>query len=284
MAIFSNQATLTLGGQTIPSNIAYGELLEVLTLEKTALETAYTPDGTLTYVVTLRNTGTTALTGLTITDDLGGYPFGAGTVYPLAYQDGTLRYFADGVLQATPVVTAGPPLTVTGINVSPGGSSVLVYQALPTAFANPGSDGTVTNTVTATGGGLTTPVTASFTLPAAAAPQLSITKSICPAQVTDNDRVTYTFLIRNTGTVPVVATDNAQITDDFDPILTGLSVTFNGTPWAQGTQYTYSEATGSFVTLPGNITVPAATVTQDPTTGAYTLTPGISTLTVVGTI
>ena len=100
----------------------------------------------------------------------------------------------------------------------------------------------------------------------------------------DNDRVTYTFVIQNDGNRAVVATDNAAITDTFDPVLTALAVVFEGTPWTQGVQYSYNEATGLFATTPGQITVPAATYTQDPVTGAYTVNPGVVTLTVTGTI
>jgi uncharacterized repeat protein (TIGR01451 family) len=46
---------------------------------------------------------------------------------------------------------------------------------------------------------------------------LSISKSITPVQVVDNDRVTYTFVIQNSGNRAVVATDDAAITDTFDP-------------------------------------------------------------------
>ena len=100
----------------------------------------------------------------------------------------------------------------------------------------------------------------------------------------DNERVTYTFVIQNSGNQPVVATDNAAITDTFDPRLTALTVTFDGTAWVQGVQYNYNETTGLFATVPGQITVPAATYTQDPVTGAYTVNPGIATLVVTGTI
>jgi uncharacterized repeat protein (TIGR01451 family) len=117
-----------------------------------------------------------------------------------------------------------------------------------------------------------------------AAPVLTISKSINPTQVVDNDRVTYTFVIQNSGNEPVVATDDAIITDVFDPILTDLTVTFNGITWTEGVNYTYDRTTGLFSTLPGQITVPAATYTQDPVTGAYTVTPGIATLVVTGTI
>ena len=284
MAIFSNQATLSYNGGSTNSNIAYGEILDVLAVTKTAVRDTYTPDELVTYVVTLRNTGAVALTGLTVTDDLGGYPFGAGTVYPLTYEAGSAAVFADGVPQAAPAVTAGPPLVFTGINVAPGGDTVIVYQARANAFANPAAGGTIVNTVTVTGSGLSAPVTATETVTAETGPDLTITKSITPSQVVDNERVTYTFVIRNSGNEPVVATDNAAITDTFDPILTDLAVTFEGVAWTQGVQYNYTPATGLFATVPGQITVPAATYTQDPVTGAYTVTPGAVTLTVTGTI
>jgi len=284
MAIFSNQATLTYNGNTTNSNIAYGEILDVLAATKTAVEGSYTPGELVTYVVTLRNTGTTALTGLTVTDDLGGYPFGAGTVYPLNYEADSAALFVNGVPQAAPAVTAGPPMVITGIGVPAGGNVVLIYQARANSFADPGEGGTIVNTVTVTGGGLTAPVTATETVTGNASPELTISKAISPAQVVDNDRVTYTFVIQNSGNVPVVATDNAVITDTFDPILTNLVVTFDGSTWTQGVQYSYTEASGQFATLPGAITVPAATVTQDPVTGEYRVTPGVATLTVEGTI
>ena len=96
--------------------------------------------------------------------------------------------------------------------------------------------------------------------------------------------MTYTFLIQNAGNEALVATDDAVITDTFDPILTDLTVTLNGAPLTEGTGYTYDQTTGRFATVPGVITVPAATFTQDPTTGEYTSTPGLATLTVTGTI
>ena len=284
MAIFSNQATLSYNRNTTNSNIAYGEILDAVAATKTAIEGSYAPGELVTYAVTLRNTGRTALTGLTITDDLGGFEFEGETVYPLTYEDGSATLFIDGVPQPNPTVTAGPPLVIGGLTIPAGGDLVLVYQARANALADPSAEGTIVNTVTVTGNGITTPITATETVNAATGPSLTITKSISPSQVVDNDRVTYTFVIRNSGNEAVVATDNASITDTFDPILTDLTVTFQGTTWTEGVQYTYDEATGLFVTLPGAITVPAATYTRDPVTGEYTVTPGVVTLTVTGTI
>ena len=170
------------------------------------------------------------------------------------------------------------------VQILAGGDAVLVYQARVNGFADPVAGGTIDNTVTVTGDGISTPITATETVSAATAAALTISKSITPAQVVDNDRVTYTFVIQNTGNQAVVATDNAAITDTFDPILTNLTVTFDATAWTQGVQYNYDETTGLFTTVPGQILVPAATYTQDSVTGEYTVTPGIATLTVTGTI
>ena len=284
MAIFSNQARLTYNGSTTNSNIAYGEIVDVLTATKTAVEGSYTPGDLVTYVVTLRNTGTAALTGLTVTDDLGGYLFGTATVYPLTYEAGSLAMFTNGVPQTAPAVTAGPPMVISGITVPAGGDVVLVYQATANSFADPALGSNITNTVTITGDGLNAPVTASETVPVASAALLTISKSITPTQVVDNDRVTYTFVIQNSGNQAVVATDNAVISDTFDPRLTALTVTYDGAAWTQGVQYSYDEATGVFTTNPGYVYVPAAGYTQDPVTGAYSVNPGIATLVVTGTI
>lgn len=284
MAIFTNQATLTYRGNTTNSNIAYGEILDVLAVDKVAIEGNYTPGALVTYAVTLRNTGTAPLTGLTLTDDLGGYDFNGSTVYPLTYEDGSVTLFVDGVLVAAPTVTAGPPLVIGGITVPGGGDVVVIYQARANEFANPTVGGVIVNVVTVTGDGLGAPVLAAEEVEAAAAPVLTISKAITPAQVVDNDRVTYTLVIQNSGNEAVVATDDASISDVFDPILTNLTVTFEGNVWTEGVEYTYDETTGLFTTLPGRITVPAATYTQDPVSGAYTLTPGIATLTITGTI
>ena len=284
MAIFTNQATLTYNGSSTNSNIAYGEILDVLVATKTAVEGSYAPGQIVTYVVTLRNTGNASLTGLVVTDNLGGYDFNGATVYPLTYEDGSVALFTNGVPQAAPTVTAGPPLVFSNITVPAGGDTVIVYQAQANAFANPAVGGSIDNTVTVTGDGLSAPITATETVVANAAPLLTISKSITPSQVVDNDRVTYTFIIQNSGNRAVVATDDATITDTFDPILSDLVVTFDGIAWTQGVQYNYNEATGLFITDPGQIVVPAATYTQDPVTGAYTATPGMATLVVTGTI
>lgn len=107
MASFTNMATLSYNGSQINSNVVTGELQDALTITKTAVSGGYRPGDTVTYVVTLSNTGTAALTGLTLTDDLGGSTVAAGTVYPLAYVPGSVLYYNGGTAQPAPTVTAG---------------------------------------------------------------------------------------------------------------------------------------------------------------------------------
>ena len=284
MASFTNFATLSYSGGTTNSNIVTGEILEALTAVKTAVSANYSAGDRITYALSLVNTGTAAVTDYTVTDNLGGYTVGANTVYPLAYNAGTVRYYINGVLQTAPTVTAGPPLTFTGITVPAGGSAVIAYEASPTAFAPLAAEGSIVNNVSVTGAGLVNPVTATETVAPAAAPALTINKALSPTTVTENSRLTYTFTIQNTGNTAADAAAAVVITDTFDPRLTDLTVTLNGTALTAPTQYTYDAATGVFATVAGVVTVPAATFTQDAATGAYSTTPGTAVLTVTGTV
>ncbi len=283
MAQFTNQAQLAYGGTVTNSNIAVGEVLEVVSATKTSVGDTYSQGDTVTYIVSIVNTGTSAYTGLTVTDNLGAYDFNGTSVTPLTYVANTARYYVNGTLQPTPTVTAGPPLTVTGISVPAGGNATIIYEAAVNSFAPLGDAATIVNDAVVSGGGIT-PITASDTVTTANAALLNITKSISPVPVAENGTLTYTFVIQNTGNAATVATDNAVITDVFNPILTNLSVTYDGVAWTEPTDYTYDETTGVFQSVPGRISVPAATFEQNPTTGAWVINPGVSTLVISGTV
>lgn len=283
MAIFTNYATLSYNGGTTVSNTVTGELLEAISATKTAVMNDYTAKDDVTYVVTLINSGTSAITGLTLTDDLGGYLFNETTVYPLAYTTDSVHYYVNGVLQAAPAVTVGPPMVISGISVPAGGNVVLIYEATVTNFAPLGVEDTITNTATITGGGLAAPITVQAVVETEDRADLTISKAVCPGTVTENGQLTYTFVVENTGNTAAEATDNLILTDTFDPVLTSIAVAFDGTAWTEGVQYSYDSATGEFATLVGQLTVPPATYSQG-TDGTWIVTPGTATLTVTGTV
>lgn len=285
MATFYNQATLSYNGNLTSSNITAGEILENLLVTKTPVNSVYSADRDNSYVISIVNNGSVSYDNVTITDDLGEYTFNTpdDTVVPLTYITDTVRYFVNGNPQAAPTVTAENPLTVTGISVPAGGNAVIVYSARANSFAPLGEDASVTNTATVSGDGFTDISASSTTTPENSA-FLAISKSLSPAAVEENGRITYTFTIQNNGGTAVDASDDVIFRDDFTPPLTGLTAQFNGTPWTEGTNYDYSETTGVFTSIAGQITVPAATYVQDPATGAWSVQPGISTLVITGNI
>lgn len=281
--IFTNQATLNYKGREIQSNIATGSLEGVLSVAKEAVESAYSADDTLTYVVSIVNNSAAAVTGVTLSDDLGAYTFDTGTVRPLDYADGTLQYYANGVLQPTPAVASADSLVISGLTIPAGGSVILIYSAAVNGFAPLDTDGEIINNVTLTGADIS-PVTASETVAVTNAALLSVLKAVTPVPVAENGELTYTFQLQNAGNTPVTEADNATITDTFTPTLSNISVVFNGETMAEGTDYTYDEATGEFATTDGVLNIPAATYTQDTATGEWTVTPGASTLVITGTV
>ena len=196
-----------------------------------------------------------------------------------------MRVYINGVLQtAPPTVTSLQPLVFSGLSLPANSNMTIIYEAVTTRFAPLSAAGTITNTATISGDGAGSPVTATATVTAKAEPDLTINKSIEPAVVTENGTVTYTFTIQNYGNTATAAADNVSVTDTFDPVLSNLSVAFNGTAWTEGTEYTYNAGTGLFTTVPGQITIPAATYAQDAETGIWSITPGTGILTVRGTL
>ena len=71
MATFTNQETLSYSGGVTNSNITVGGQVETLSATKTAVTDVYGINDSVTYVISLVNSGPTALNGLTVSDDSG---------------------------------------------------------------------------------------------------------------------------------------------------------------------------------------------------------------------
>lgn len=278
MATFTNRATLSYNGGSVDSNVVTGTINETLSLTKNSLLDEYSRGDNVVYVINLTNSGITGYTDLTLTDDLGGT-----TLPPFDYENGSVQYYVNGVLQPAPAVTATSPLTITGINAPAGANVTILYIADVNGFAPLAAGSSVTNTASVTGSGILNPLVATDTVTVREAPELTITKGLCPTTVIENGTVTYTFTIQNYGNTPAEATDNVVITDTFDPILRNISVVYEGASWTSPANYTYDAATGLFETVAGQITVPAATYTTNPD-GSIETIPGSVTLTVTGTV
>lgn len=279
---FTNQATLTYNGTQVLSNIAVGRLESTLSVTKNAVGTTYAAGEVITYVIPIVNSGTAPAADLTLTDDLGAYPFGTGTVQPLSYIDGSVQYYVNGVLQPAPAVTTTDGLEITGISVPAKGDAAIVYSAQVNAYAPLDVGAQITNTVNISGSAKTT-LQGQDVLSVTEAPLLTLDKNVSPVPVTEDDLLTYTIRLSNSGNTAVTDADNAVISDTFDPLLSNITVELDGAPLSAA-DYTYDAEGGDFATNAGVITVPAATYTQDPDTGAWTTVPGTATLTVSGSV
>lgn len=284
MATFSNQATLTYLDTETNSNVVTGELLDVLSITKTALSPSYRPGGKITYVISILNTGASPFGALCLADNLGAYVFEGATLVPLSYMEDSLRLYVNGILAPSPSIAFDTCLHISDLSVPAGGNLLLVYDTVVNSFAPLSEGSTITNTVRFSGCGISAPLTASATVRAESGAFLTISKSLFPTAVTENERLTYTFVIQNTGNAPAILTDHVVITDTFDPVLTNITVTANGDLWTSPDYYTYNPLTGIFTTAEGKITVPAATYTQDAETGRFVMTPGVSVVQVTGII
>ena len=283
---FTNQASLTIGNETTLSNVAVGQITEILSATKDALMSEYKFADTVTYVINLINSGSTELTDLAVSDNLGAYEFNSEALVPLTYVDNSVKYYVNGELQAAPTVNYDTELVISGLNIPANGNATIIYQATVNQYAPLETGSAITNQVSVTSQIIKTitDVTAEETITVSDSPNLSILKTITPYPVEENSPVTYTLLIQNFGNTAVTADSDAVISDTFSPKITNISAVLNGTELTQTTDYTYSEDTGIFNTVAGVITVPAATYTQDQTTGEYQVTPGTATLVISGTI
>ena len=284
MPTFTNQATLTYDGNTTNSNTVTGEIRSMHSASKTAMTGTYRPGDRVTYIIRIENSGTLPLSSVTVSDNLGAYCHQCASLTPLTYTENSLIFYVNGIPQPSPEVEAGPPLVISDLSIPAQSTALLLYEATVNAYAPANAGGTITNVATITGTNLSTALEVSETVTASSGAELIISKSICPSTVTENDVLTYTFVIQNIGITAAGSEDSAVITDTFEPTLTSVSVLYNGEEWQSPAQYVYDSVSGVFSTVPGQITVPAATFTQEAGTGKYVMTPGVSVLQVTGTV
>lgn len=267
--------------ETVASNLASTVLNDPLTATKSSLETAYRNGEDLTYVITMTNGSDVTLTDVTIVDDLGTYTASGVSVTPLTYK-GPAQLFFDGVFSSVlePVVLENSA-AFTIPQLQPGRTATILYKATPNEYAPMTPDAEITNTAAFSPAASVQPVTATHTIPVDQYASVSIDKEMTPNPITDGAALVNTFTITNTGNVE--ATD-LVLTDTFMTPLENVTVTIDGTPVPAGS-FTYEQ---NLLTLPVGtqtpLSVPAATFTQDPTTGVVSIVPGVTTVVVTGNI
>ena len=198
------------GGNPIGTNVGEASVMvnkPVITISKTATSPVGVL-GTITYTITVTNTGNEDLTNATITDTL---PDG------VTYQSSSGGSYN----------SSNNTVTFTGLTVPQGGS--IQKQITVTVNKNVPKDTVLTNSATVSGsdsGGNTItagPATADTTVEA---PSLSITKQASPNPVKAGENVTYTITVTNNGNQNAT---NVTITDNVPAHTTFVSADNNGT-------------------------------------------------------
>ena len=268
------------GTGTAVSNTVTTNLLDRYTLAatKTPLSSTFRPGENVTYVIRVENNGSGDLYNVTIADDLGG---GADT--PLVYNPASLRAYVDSIpVTISPVVQGGTLTAVLPAPLPAGTAAILVY----TAQVRPDVDFTlqsITNTVavTANGGSAAGPAVTVTPSPTATLlrdsyAEVTLYKEADKQSVMAGEPLTYTFTLTNQGNQ---AADSVTLTDQLP---TGFSVT----------QVSVSAGGATTVLAPGDytvaadntITIPSATGTPIQVAAATAAAPGVTTVTVTGTV
>lgn len=285
-----NRATLTFSYgdvrcATATSNLAVTTLQGTLSLEKLALGSTYRPEDEVTYIITVDNNGSSAVSGLEVRDDLGTFtPDGATEpVTPLTYIGPALLFINGAPTPASLSVdsSASDAVVFTISSLPAGANALIVYKAAVNEFA-PVDNGSITNTAVADADDCCEAASDYETITAEEFADVRIIKQMCPDPVVCGEELTYTVTLYNYGNLDAT---NVQLTDIFDPAPSNIAVYVDGVLQTEG--YTYDEATGK-LTIPTDTSeaaaIPAATFTRDATTGAVITTPGQVTVVVRGTI
>lgn len=287
MATIENFATVsyTSGGvaATATSNTAEIELTSSVALTKETLGDTYTSDSDVTYILSVRNTSSSPINNVTVTDDLGTFLFGTLELTPLTYTGPAILLVngIDSTAALTVDSSATNALVFTIPTLAAGAVANIIYKAIPNEFAPRGTAATITNTATLSADAGCADAEASATIQTLDAAALTVVKQMSPNPVVCGETVTYTITIYNYGNIPA---EDVRITDTFSPAPTDVTVTRNGVA-VPATEFSYIDGV---LTVPAPTsdadTVPAATFTRNAETGEVTVAPGILEYVITGTI
>lgn len=287
MATIENFATVsyTSGGitETKVSNLAEIGLESAINFTKTTLGDSYAEDEAITYILSMTNTSASAINNISVTDNLGTFVFGTLELTPLSYAPPALLLINGQDVSGQLSVDSTSPATLlfSFASLPAGATANIVYRASVNEYAPLELGASIENTATLTSDSDCADGTASATVNAIAAANVSVFKQMSPNPVVCGDTVTYTIRIYNYGNIDA---ENVILSDTFNPAPDNITVSRNGVLLLES-DYTYANGTLTVPSTATNpVTVPAATFVRDANTGIVTVTPGTVEYIITGTI
>ena len=224
MAIINNQAQISFNygthtGSAI-SNIASTNLEGPLTASKNALESVYHRDELLTYIITMSNTGATALSNVVIVDNLGTTSLGGIDITPLDYVGPAMLYINGAFVSTLSPTVAADSITFTVPTLPAHSNAMIVYAARVNSQAPLAVGSLIINRSTLTADGLADPVIAAKVLVVDEYADVDIIKTMSPNPVIDGSMLTYAFTMYNYGNT---LASSVVLSDTFTPAPESIS-------------------------------------------------------------
>lgn len=254
------------------SNVATTNLIQEhsIEIEKTSLNSSFRPGENITYLLTITNNGSEALTNVQISDNLG------GGSYPLAYVDASARLIVDGeITLIVPTDTQPLEFTIAG-PIASGDQVILIYIARvnPTLSMEINS---ITNTVTASADRCSEPATTCYTISLAEFAELSINKEVSDDEINVGQQFSYILTLSNTGNIEA---NNVVITDVLPENFEITSITSQ----TGGVTTNYNSGDYDLDPSDNKLTLPNGSGTPIVVPAASGGTPGTTVITITGSI
>jgi len=228
-------------------------LTPALTITKTANMSTTTPGATVSYTITVTDSGQTPYTGATVTDDLTGVLTDAS-------------YNGDGTATTGTVSYTSPVLTWTG-NLAVGATAAITYSV---TVDNPDTgDKLLSNTVTSAAAGSNCPAGGTAAGCTATVqdliPALTIIKTADTDTASPGGTVHYTITVADTGQTPYTG---AAVTDNLTGVLDDASYNSDVAATAGTVSYSSPDLTWTGdLAVGATVTITYSATVDDPETG-----------------
>ena len=256
------------------SNVINNKPNSPLTINKESISKNYYLGDNASFIITITNHTDNPINDVSIKENLGTYFLNDNSKFftPLSYQEGSLKYYINGISQSPPKVTVNSQHIIFDIEIIPSSSVItLVYNTTVNSKAPLDNGSMIINTSNLTAETLDKSVESSCTITVRKNADIKIIKQVSENKISKNV-ITYDFTICNYGNTEAT---NVTLKDTINPKHSNMKV-FVDSQCLKFSDYNYISGN---VCIPSYgskrvLNVPPATFLQDKNSGIFTINPG----------